>query len=307
MHDHYEQIYRKISALKDYEPVPGDFQFKKTGMEALDRLLSIKDVEMALEVGCGSGANSAFLSCMARQVVSTDLPYYNSVTHSLGMSVAKGLLSKLDIDNVKLVSCSGEGLPFIDNTFDFVYSASVMEHIENKERALSEMLRVARPGGIVVFIVPTYVQSFFAFLHLYLYTGKRILEVVYTKVFGKPINKDKMLLPKADDGSRTGSAIVNSFRKSHPSFPLPEPHGSYKNIFQEFNRQLPWKWTGLAKKCGAHSVDSFAFLFLPFNVMEVFSTRMIAWLYSHTKSLHCLAAKSPLKYFSYSYCVVAKK
>ncbi len=307
MYDRFGQIYRKINGLKDYEPVPGDFLLKKTGMEMITRLLDVNGADMVLEVGCGSGVNSAFFSCIARHIVSTDLPYYNGATHSLGMTVASGLLNRLGVKNVDLVSCSGEGLPFCDNTFDLVFSSSVLEHIDNKEKALKEMLRVVKPGGTVIFIVPTYVQSIFAFLHLYLYTTKRILEVAYTKVFGMPSKTDKVLLPKADDGSRAGSTIIGSFRKSHPSFPLPEPHGSYNNIFQELSQQFPWKWTTLAKKCGARTVDSLAFLFLPFNVMEVFSTRSIARAYSALLSLHCLIAKSSLKYFSYSYCVTAKK
>lgn len=303
----YEQIYEKISAIKDCEPVPGDFLLKKTGMEIIERCAGLMTLGSVLEVGCGSGINSALLSKLAHRVIATDLPYYNGSTHTLGISVARELIGNIKADNVTLVSCSGEGLPFSDNTFDHVFSSSVLEHIDDKEKALKEMMRVTKSGGSVIFIIPTYVQSICAFAHLYLYMGKRIAEVMYAKVFKKPAHAARTLLPTANDAGRTSSAIAGSFRKSHPSFPLPEPHGSYKNIFQEFNRQLPWKWTELARRCGARKTDTFAFLFLPFNIMEVFSTRMIAWIYSSTRSLHCLVAKSPLKYFSYSYCIVAKK
>lgn len=307
MRNAYQEVYEKMAALKDCEPVPGDFLLKKTGAEIIGKLLNLADSGIALEVGCGSGANSAFLSRLARRVVATDLPYYDGDTHSLGMAVAKDLLKAIDVKNVDLVSCSGEGLPFADSTFDFVFSSSVLEHIDDKGKALKEMMRVIKPSGSVIFIVPTYVQSACAFAHLYLYMIRRIFEVACIKIFKKPFTQKRTLLPKASDTSRTSSAILDSFTKSHPSFPLPEPHGSYKNIFDEFGQQLPWKWTALAKDCGARATKTFAFLFLPFNIMEVFSTRMIAWLYSKTASLHCLAARSPLKYFSYSYCIVAKK
>jgi len=37
-----------------------------------------------------------------------------------------------------------------DNTFDVVYSISTLEHVFNKRSALSEMIRVTKPGGFVI-------------------------------------------------------------------------------------------------------------------------------------------------------------
>ncbi|MFA6078119.1 MAG: class I SAM-dependent methyltransferase [Candidatus Omnitrophota bacterium] len=307
MYSSYEEIYKKAAGIKHCEPVSGDFEIKKTGMDILSRFIDLKGSGMALEVGSGSGFNAALLSSFSRRLVATDLPYYDVNTHSLGILVAKDLLSGLAIDNTSILSCSGEALPFPDNTFDFVYSSSVLEHITDKEKALKEMLRVCKSGGSVIFIIPTFVQSLCAFLHLYLYIAKRALDVFCVKVLRIGPKAKGTLLPKADDTLRSGSKIVGSFWKNHPSFPLPEPHGAYKNIFHEFVNQLPGRWTALAKKCGAASVDSFAFLFIPFNVLEVFTTKAIAKLYSSSRGFHYAAGKSFLKHFAYSLCVVAKK
>ncbi len=43
---------------------------------------------------------------------------------------------------------SGPGLPMADETFDLVTSFSVIEHIEDKQSALDEALRVLKPGGL---------------------------------------------------------------------------------------------------------------------------------------------------------------
>ena len=169
------------------------------------------------------------------------------------------------------------------------------------------MIRVTKPGGQVFFIIPTYIQSLCAFVHLYLYIMKRIFEVVIVKVFRMQPKKDNTLLPRLNDSSRQASGILRSFFKNQPSFPLPMPHGSYKNIFQEFNQQFPRKWTELARRCGAESINSFAILYFPFNILEVFSTRLIAWLYHKTRWLHYILGRSFLKYFSYGLCVVARK
>ena len=44
----------------------------------------------------------------------------------------------------------GTALPFADNSFDVVYSSNVAEHIPNWQAMGDEMLRVAKPGGLVV-------------------------------------------------------------------------------------------------------------------------------------------------------------
>ena len=49
-----------------------------------------------------------------------------------------------------LARCDAEKLPFADNTFDCVSVAFGLRNMTHKERALSEMARVARPGGRVL-------------------------------------------------------------------------------------------------------------------------------------------------------------
>lgn len=50
---------------------------------------------------------------------------------------------------------SAETLPFCDSDFDAVWSITVLEHIPNPERALNEMRRVLKPGGML-FLKPAW-------------------------------------------------------------------------------------------------------------------------------------------------------
>jgi SAM-dependent methyltransferase len=53
------------------------------------------------------------------------------------------------------ISCAaGENLPFPGATFDFILSHEVLEHVEDHQRAVSEMVRVLKPGGRIALFVP---------------------------------------------------------------------------------------------------------------------------------------------------------
>ena len=59
-------------------------------------------------------------------------------------------LNKPDVDfKVDLVD-----LPFDDASYDVVFASHVLEHIKDDRKALSEVRRVLRPGGIAVLPVP---------------------------------------------------------------------------------------------------------------------------------------------------------
>lgn len=47
-----------------------------------------------------------------------------------------------------------EPLPFSDNSVDVVYSRHSLEHIQNLEHILREIVRVSKPGAIVHVVVP---------------------------------------------------------------------------------------------------------------------------------------------------------
>ncbi len=59
----------------------------------------------------------------------------------------------------KLVAADARKLPFAAGSFNTVLSLSVLEHIPNTQKALAESYRVLKPGGILVFTVPTVVLN----------------------------------------------------------------------------------------------------------------------------------------------------
>ena len=49
-----------------------------------------------------------------------------------------------------------EALPYSENHFDFVFCYTVLEHVQDVEKSLDEMIRVCKPGGVVFIETPDY-------------------------------------------------------------------------------------------------------------------------------------------------------
>ncbi|MDX9970360.1 MAG: class I SAM-dependent methyltransferase [Candidatus Gracilibacteria bacterium] len=92
-----------------------------------------------LDIGCGHGD-------FMKEV-------YDKTNFSFGIDPDASALEKNSFIKNKFVA-SAEKLPFQDNTFDIVVSAWVLEHIQNPRESFSEIFRVLKPGGKVIFLTP---------------------------------------------------------------------------------------------------------------------------------------------------------
>jgi len=94
-----------------------------------------------LNVGCGKGVLDQYIKNQKRyNIYGIDLREYN---HSL-----------LVFDEFKKCNIEKDEFPFSANTFDYVFSKSVIEHIYNADNMMKQTLRVLKPGGTVLFMTP---------------------------------------------------------------------------------------------------------------------------------------------------------
>lgn len=89
-----------------------------------------------LEVGCGTGLILARIARIAQHAEGVDLS-----PKMLEKAAARGLTTQV---------ASATSLPFPDASFDLTYALKVLPHVQDVQRALAEMVRVTRPGGVVV-------------------------------------------------------------------------------------------------------------------------------------------------------------
>ncbi len=101
-----------------------------------------------LEIGCGSGAFTTFV---ARAVGPTGrveaLDIQPAMLAQLEQKLNKPAFQ--DIQNITLHRASAYQLPFGDSELDLVYLITVLPEIPDQERALAEIDRVLKPGGIL--------------------------------------------------------------------------------------------------------------------------------------------------------------
>lgn len=120
------------------------FRGRRRLLAATLRELGVAPGARALDVGSGTGSNLRLLA-------------------ELGFSGARGL----DPSDTAIRWCREKGLgpvekgdlchlPFAGESFDVVLATDVLEHVHDEARAVAELSRVLRPGGLLLVTVPAF-------------------------------------------------------------------------------------------------------------------------------------------------------
>jgi ubiquinone/menaquinone biosynthesis C-methylase UbiE len=108
-------------------------------LDAVSRAVSAHAGLRVLDAGAGTGALSRRLS--------QALPDVRPVL----VDLSPGMLARAADLHAPRSVASVEALPFPDSTFDVVMSAWVIETVDSPFVAVTEMLRVLRPGGLLAY------------------------------------------------------------------------------------------------------------------------------------------------------------
>jgi len=96
--------------------------------------------QTVLENGCGVGMYLEQLGNIAQFAIGLEYD----------LERAKLAYSRFSI----VVNAAGEYLPFEENFFDLILSHEVLEHVQDDRKAVTEIVRVLKPGGRLVLFVP---------------------------------------------------------------------------------------------------------------------------------------------------------
>ena len=98
-----------------------------------------------IDVACGPGVVTAAIAPGAASVTAFD------ATDAM-LEKARARCAKAGLINVAFEHGDAEQLPFVDGRFDGAVTRLAIHHFADPPRALAEMFRVLRPGGIAVIV-----------------------------------------------------------------------------------------------------------------------------------------------------------
>lgn len=117
------------------------------GINATDQLLqqcNIDQNKYVLDVGCGVGVTPCYIAkkyhCNVMGIDNVD----NMIERSKERAKKEDLEEK-----VSFKVADAQDLPFEDNLFDIVITESVAAFADDKQKAVNEFSRVAKPGGFI--------------------------------------------------------------------------------------------------------------------------------------------------------------
>jgi 2-polyprenyl-3-methyl-5-hydroxy-6-metoxy-1,4-benzoquinol methylase len=134
IHDQWAATYRSPEAQPFYE----------LAFDEIARRLDAPADSVILDAGCGSCAKSVLLAKRGFRVMGVDFS-------ADALSLARTTLARHGVaDRVTVRQGDLLNLPFADGEFAYILCWGVLMHVPDVERALSELARVLKPGGMLV-------------------------------------------------------------------------------------------------------------------------------------------------------------
>jgi SAM-dependent methyltransferase len=121
--------------------------------------LPIQPGTRLLDLGCGAGRHAFEAARRGAEVVALDTDH-GELQRVCAVAAAMAEAGEIQAP-ASIIAASGDAtrMPFPDGSFDLVIAAEVLEHIPADQRAVNEISRVLRPGGIAAVTVPAWLPE----------------------------------------------------------------------------------------------------------------------------------------------------
>jgi ubiquinone/menaquinone biosynthesis C-methylase UbiE len=186
MRAYYRDYYHVSLGLPDWEQrierrLKEEETFAEPVISGLERYFNLGfRGKRVLVVGAGTGAELFALQDRGADVHGLE-PY------APGAEILRMKAARRGLDADRIVEGVAEALPYPDGYFDYIHCYTVLEHVEDVQKALDEMVRVCAPGGSLFLETPNYRMPFEPHYKIFMPTFlPRPLLKLYLALRGRP-------------------------------------------------------------------------------------------------------------------------
>ena len=196
-------------------------------MEILAHYIEPSEHYRVFEFGSGEGHQLPYLKIFG-DVVASDVYQNDDVIHRY--------------PDVKWITCDVRDIPLESKSFNLIFSNHVIEHVDDIDKAFSELKRVGKDDCIYAFTVPTNLWLILS-LPAQVYNGVR---KIFPTGGGRDVQKDR-------------DCIEEKSKEKCSKF-LPRGHGWRKNFFDCYKSFKRESWRRLFLDNGFHIVEEMPLL-----------------------------------------------
>jgi ubiquinone/menaquinone biosynthesis C-methylase UbiE len=152
---YYTRYYRDECCLSDWQKRVTN-RLKEEGKEKERMQLLARDFNFNFKEKKHVivGAGTAGLAVILKNEYSADV--FGVEPDNQEFEIIKLICKREGVNEANFHKAYGENLPFKDSSFDFTHCFTVLEHVQDVEKCLDEMIRVTKSGGRILITTPNY-------------------------------------------------------------------------------------------------------------------------------------------------------
>jgi ubiquinone/menaquinone biosynthesis C-methylase UbiE len=208
------------------DPVAYHNLIQAESVEQIMTLLPRDGVHTVVEAGCGHGHSARRLAEVFERVIGFDINPHR--------------IDQRSTENLLLVAGSAEAPPVGEGAADLVLCLSMLEHIPDRPATLRAMARMVRPGGRLVYTVPSSGWKVLQWIGFIPEKIRKELRGLMRAVTGHRKTRRQVFRP----GHETNNPQRASRRRWYEKL-LPRVHGEYDSNLDEFVQWSRGNWRKL--------------------------------------------------------------